>query len=456
MVCLVPGSAPAEPVADEPQAEERAEEAETEGLSEEELKEHFEDAPLNEEQEREQREQREAEEEWTETSGPTYEELHPAELNLFWRDGIRIERNDKRFRMKIGGRLQLDNAWIKGDRAIRPLFDTGTDHEVRRGWLDVTGVVRDRFLYKAQIDLSGESSGDDDRNRYIRELYVGWTMPGTLNGVRVGFSKEPFTMSDSTSAVALPFMERPLPIVFAPSYNLGVMLNGRHAESRISWWTGAFRYSGSGGGGKRLDLTGRVTALLWVDADDSRLLHLGASYSHQFRSDFELRYRRRPEAHLADRYVDTGDMIVDDVDLLGLELAAKWDAFTLQAEWVGSSNNRKDGSDVGFWGAYVGASWLVTGEQRPYLRRRGAFGRVAPNRPLSWKNGTWGALEAAARFSYLDLNNRDIRGGTINNVTFALSWLLDANYSITGNWVQSRLHGVGDTRIIQLRFQVVY
>ena len=144
-------------------------------LPEDEFRELTDEAPLTEEEERAQREETERE---ALLAGPTYEELHPEELKLFWDRGIRLERNDRRFRMKIGGRLQLDQAWIRGDSSIRRSgLDDETDYEVRRGWLDVTGVIRNNFIYKAQIDLSGNSSGDDDRNRYIRQLYVGWTRP---------------------------------------------------------------------------------------------------------------------------------------------------------------------------------------------------------------------------------------------------------------------------------------
>jgi phosphate-selective porin OprO/OprP len=468
VLCLWPGTSLAQDAADEVdervQAEaleqardaERKDAARREILSDQEFRELVDDAPLTQQQELEQQEQREEAEHQAAISGPTYEELHPREYKLYWRSGIRIERNDKQVRMKIGGRLQVDYAWIKGDSAIRKRFDTGADQDVRRAWLQVTGAFRDNLIYNAQIDLAGNSSGDDDRNRYIRQLYVGWTRPGTLDGVRVGFSKEPFTMDDSTSAMAVPFMERALPIVFAPSYNLGILVNSQALDRRVSWGVGGFRYSGQGGGGSRLDLTGRVTALPFVSNGDSRLLHVGASYSHQFRSDFKLRYRRRPESQLADRFVDTGEFEVDGVDLFGVELAGKWDSLSVQSELIASRSDRTDGPDVGFWGAYVAAFWLPTGEERPYRRRRGTFSRVAPNRPFSWKEGTWGALELSARFSFVDLDNRDIRGGTMNDTTLAASWILTSNYRIVSNLVHSKLNGAGNTRIIQLRLQVEY
>ena len=387
---------------------------------------------------------------------PPPEELDPAAIQVGWDQGIRIERNDKRFRMKIGGRFMFDQAWIGGDSAIEDEFFTGSDEDVRRAWLDVTGVFRGRFIYKAQVDLAANSSGDDERNRYIRQTYVGWTIPGTLNGVRVGFVKEPFGMSAWGSNLNLVFMERPLATVFAPTYNLGILFNGQLLEQRMSWAAGAFRYSGDHGDRERLDLTGRVTAVLLAAKDERKLLHVGASYGHQFRNEFDVRYRRRPESNLADRYVDTGDIEADGVDLYGVELAGKWGSAAFQSELAGSYVNRSQGKSVDFWGAYFGASYFLTGEQRPYQRRGGVFGRVSPKNPFDWKARSWGGWEVAARFSYVDLDDREVRGGTMSTVTLGLNWYLFPHLRIMANYIRAHVNNLGDSDIFQLRFQIDY
>ena len=58
------------------------------------------------------------------------------------------------------------------------------------------------------------------------------------------------------------------------------------------------------------DLTMRLTGLPLYADEGKRLLHLGLSYSHQFRDEGETtaRYRNRPESNLTDvRLVDTGN-----------------------------------------------------------------------------------------------------------------------------------------------------
>ena len=112
--------------------------------------------------------------------------------------------------------------------------------------------------------------------------------------------------------------------------------------------------------------------------------------------------------------------------------------------------------DVSFWGTYVLVSYFLTGEQRPYQRRRGIFGRVPLRQRFSWKDRYFGAWEVAARYSHLDLNDRDIRGGNLSNFTLALNWYVLPNVRLMGNWVRAHLNGVGDSNIFQMRFQIDY
>jgi phosphate-selective porin OprO/OprP len=369
--------------------------------------------------------------------------------------GIRIERNDGLFRIKLGGRFMYDVAWIHGGKEISSSFKTGFFNEARRGFGELTGTYGKRVVYKLQVDLEGESARGDGRNRYFRQAYVGVTAPDSLRGFWLGVMKEPFTMEDNTSSLNIMFMERALPVrAFAPSNNLGVMLNNETRDLNVAWRGGIFRYSGNGAGRDRVDLVGRVSAVPWSRDKDSKLLHVGASFVHQFRDDFGLRYRSRPETQVGDHFVDTGKFDVDGVDLLGLELAGLDGPLTFQSEVVLSYVNRSSGSNVQFWGTYAQVSYFLTGEQRPYRRSQGLFGRVRLKTRFDWTRRTWGAWEIAARYSYLDLEDDDILGGRLNDVTLGLNWYVYPTVRIMANFVRAHIAGDGTSNLFEMRLQI--
>ena len=87
-------------------------------------------------------------------------------------------------------------------------------------------------------------------------------------------------------------------------------------------------------------------------------------------------------------------------------------------------------------------SWLVTGESRPYSAKKGTFSRVKPNKPFSLKNGGWGALEVAARYSALDLNDGAIQGGEIEDITLGVNWYLNNNTRLMANYIMANTDNV--------------
>jgi phosphate-selective porin OprO/OprP len=139
--------------------------------------------------------------------------------------------------------------------------------------------------------------------------------------------------------------------------------------------------------------------------DGEKVVHVGFSYSHQFRggSDYMLRYRQRPESHLAPYLANTGSTIpTNDIDLINPELAVVWGPASFQAEYTRSFVRGDDGTkNSNFWGAYAQLSYFLTGEHRNYELGSGSFGRVKPNVNFNPAKGDWGAFEVATRYSYL-------------------------------------------------------
>ena len=129
-------------------------------------------------------------------------------------------------------------------------------------------------------------------------------------------------------------------------------------------------------------------------------------------------------------------------------------SITYQSEFIVSLANRSDMENVMLWGAYAQISYFVTGEQRRYLRRQGVFDRVAINHAFSWKQRTWGALELTLRYSHLDLDDSDIRGGVMNDVTLGLNWYVLPHVRTMANYIHSSVNGLGRGNVFTARFQI--
>ena len=252
--------------------------------------------------------------------------------------------------------------------------------------------------------------------------------------------------------------------VFSPSRDTGIGIQNTAHEKRMTWALGLFRgdtdkfgdgFSDDG----NYDLTTRVTGLLHWSEDGERYVHLGASYSHQFRGAERLRYRARPSAHLADRLVDTefpapgtANLITDGVDLFNAEFAWVHGPFSLQGEGILSHVDVDNGASRDFWGAYAQASWFLTGEHRAYNQDRGTFGRTSPIQNFDLWQGHWGAWEIAARYSFLDLDDGSIQGGKLHDVVAGLNWYLFPNARIMWNYVYAHVNGGGDFNGGEMRF----
>jgi len=401
----------------------------------------------------------------------------PPQWEFGWNNGFKLERTDGSAELKFGGRIQADGAVISESNGLsddlRALGGDGQGNgvEFRRARLFFEGTVYERLFFKAQYDFAG---GDAD----FKDVYVGLKGLGPVGKVQVGQFKEPFFLDEQTSSNYITFMERGLNAAFFPDRNMGVMATNTAAEKRFVWQLGVFRDTDDFGDAfSNFSKTDWDTALrlsglpLWDD-DGSRFIHLGAGYVHRFRGETE-RFRQRPEAHLADRFIDTGNMNASGVDLFNGELAWVHGPLSIQGEYTHALVNRdgdqgEGGDNVGFWGAYGQVSYFLTGEHRVYELGNGRFGRVKPIASLNPAKGDWGAWEIAARYSYLDLNDSNVRGGKLWDVSAGVNWYLFPNARIMLNYIHADVSSrrtpflplpptstiAGTGNIVQTRFQV--
>lgn len=336
-----------------------------------------------------------------------------------------IEADAGEFSFQFGGRIQLDYAYFDDD-----LMPMSTGSEFRRARLFAAGTMYENWDYKAQYDFANGDLATKDL--YIR--YTGFDK-GTLT---IGHFKQPFGLEELTSSKYITFMERALPMAFATAYGTGAGYN-LNADT----WTFAASVYGPSvdqdiAGDEGLGLGARVTFLPMKTEDG--LVHLGLAVAQEQAADDAVetvRYRQRPEAHLAERLVDTGDITaVDAISKVGVEAAWVAGPLSLQGEYMMADVARETGqADVGFDGYYAQASYFLDGAtRRPY--KNGSFGRVKAS-------GVW---ELGVRYSFIDLNDVDggITGGELTDITVGANYYVNPNLRFMINYVMAEAdYGAG-------------
>ncbi|RME90291.1 MAG: porin [Verrucomicrobia bacterium] len=384
----------------------------------------------------------------------------PSLVQFSWKDGLRFQSADgKTFKGKLGGRIMTDVAAFTESGGVAPV---DAEAEFRRVRLYTSGKFNPDFpvAYKLQVDFAGSDVA-------FKDVYLDLPETPVVGGVKLGHFKEPMGLNELTSSKYITFMERATPVeAFAPSRNLGVAVGDAVGQERMTWSLGAFTdvrmeagdHDATLSGDYRI--TGRLTALPWYDeaSGGARLLHVGLSGSFVDPENDTVRYRSRPEAHLAPRLVDTGGIAADHSYLLGAEAALVLGPLSLQGEYLQSWVETPAGRDPSFFGAYGQVSYFLTGEHRVYDRGKAEFGRVKPKANFSPHGGGWGAWEAAVRYSYLDLNDAGVNGGRLSDVSAGLNWYLNPNMRIMFNYVFAdagdRGTADGELHAFMARFQV--
>jgi len=388
-------------------------------------------------------------------SGTGKDDFDTEYFKAYYKEGLKFESADKKFSLKVGGRVQADFAWEHQDSDVTQDFGGLTSPaEFRRLRIYTQGTIYEEGVYKLQVDFAGGEVG-------LRDGYVGVQDVPYLDLVRVGQFTEPFSLEDLTSSNHITFLERSLPYALSIHRNTGIAFNANPCDGRMTVAAAAF-YNADDYGvpiTNAGNAAARVTWLPWYEDDGERLWHLGVAYA--FRSPTvdktNFSYSIQPEVHLMPNFVDTGNFPGRFANLLGLELALINGPFSLQGEFIQSFVDMKNASSPGYFeGFYVTASYFLTGEHRNYNTFFGNFSGTKTHDYFSVTNRTFGALEIAARYSYLDLNSKGVYGGVLSDMTLGLNWYLNNNMKVMFNYVHAHPNGIGDSDILAARCQVAF
>ena len=257
----------------------------------------------------------------------------------------------------------------------------------------------------------------------------------------IGKQKEPISGERIQSMIFNHMHERSAAAdAMLPSRNVGIVLNGGHTPSYTTWAVGIFNDwfdAGQDLDESATQLIGRVTWAPLRTADDSSLLHLAFGYRYSdAREGF--RFFTEPEFNSAPNFVDTGfgtEAGVLPADWFGTynaEISWRRGPLWVAAEYTQTDVSNSDLGDPTFDGYWIGATWALTGEMRPYNPKSGTF-RGLPVAQSVYQGGR-GAWELSARWSTLDLTDGLIDGGELDTASLGLSWWLTPVFSVSANY----------------------
>jgi len=371
----------------------------------------------------------------------------------------------------VGGFLQADWGWFRQDATnIATVGDVQDGADFRRTRLNAHGDVWENVGYMIEFDF-----GFPGRPSFM-DVYLDIrdTKVGTF---RFGQWRHPIGMDGLTSAKELTFLERALPFAFLPFRQIGLGAFDHSQDETMTWAVSAFRFPTDAFGGNVGDnggygLASRVTLAPWITEDGSGLVHLGAAYSFGDPANGRVRYRNQPEFFISETggadlvpsgvptnvppFVDTGSIMANNFNIFAAEGGLVLGSFYMQSEAIYAVVNQTGGPTASFSGAYAYAGYFLTGEVRPYNRKNGVFGRVKPLRNFGLSG--LGALELAGRWSYIDLNDENISGGRMNDVTAGLNWYLNPRTKFQFNYTHAFLNqtafGNSDADLLVMRGQI--
>ncbi|SCW37479.1 phosphate-selective porin OprO and OprP [Sphingobium faniae] len=331
-----------------------------------------------------------------------------------WKGGPVFSKGAASFKVK--GRIQYDAGLLKAPGSVDD-GAKGYSNELRRLRLGGEGQLGGGFGYKLEVELSDNKV--DAVDTYISYERGKWLV---MLGNQNQFQSLDELIGDTSGSVmeraaftdAFGFERR---LGLAVQYKSGIVL----AQAGIFSDSIDSLVNPDGDQNNSYGVDGRVVL---APKFGKTQLHFGLS-GHwrdlQRLSGNPVEYRQRPFLHTVNSYfLNSGKMAVHGENHYGLELAGVHGPLWWAGEGHWLRVRRPGLADPTFFGGYGEVGYVLTGETRSY--KNGIFGGVKPDNPVGNGSGGLGAWQVALRYDHLDMNDRDIVGGTQKSYIAALVW----------------------------------
>ena len=334
--------------------------------------------------------------------------------------------------LAFDGAIAMDNTrWLSQDPINEDQVGELSQYEggsIRGYRLGIVGTINFKapwtFVFWVASNAYERGFEQGNLNEFILYDYRLDIPIGKIN-LSVGKTRETISIQRLSAMVHIPDQQERASVAdgLLPSRNVGIVVNSSILHGRMTWAAGIYNdwyEKNRSFSDNPTVVTGRITGLPFISKDESNLLHVGIAgrYSNAAGG---IRYNARTEIFRGPMSVDTD--LIDDAGSTfhyGLELAYRRGPLTLISEYIHAKVSSANTNDPGFKGYYIVASYVLTGEMRPYNKRSGVFGRTNVAKDLA--SGGWGSWEVYSRWSNIDLSDQQIDGGIMNTLSLGLSW----------------------------------
>ncbi len=362
-------------------------------------------------------------------------------LNAEMRNGVLVfETPDQDYKLWYDIRVQTDGQFFFNDE----LNPNGDGFSIRRARFAVKANLTKNWYGEIDINVSNGALE-------LEDAIIQYNFTNFLKGLttRVGNFKEQFSMSQTASSRYLNFMERTMVVsAFTPSRHLG--WDATYSGSRFLLAGGVFFQeikdlemltfvednNKDFGRDQGYSLTGKAVLQPFGDNKD---YGIHAAYAISYRTpktdvapgEYGMaRYSTRSLSSInRKKYLDT-DLIpgLDHIVLSNIELAGYYGGLGVQSEIISNKTYRNNGLDpLNMGGFYVQGTYLLFGGKQLYDKAQGEF-----NQPERGKK--WGDVELALRYDYINMNDKDIFGGSAEGYTAGLNFYASRNFKFQINY----------------------
>ncbi|WP_053979861.1 OprO/OprP family phosphate-selective porin [Marinagarivorans algicola] len=358
---------------------------------------------------------------------------------------LKFKSDSGSFKLWLDGRIMLDTGFVSSDK---------------NDFVEKTNIRRARLAFKTVFDnkWAGEFDIDfADHEPEIKDMWIAYIGLENFN-FKIGNHKPFFSIAEMTTSRWYTFMETPM---VTDASNPGRAMGLSASYFNDSFFGGVSIFGNELGvdnteveddEGELVGVhipysySGRFVYRPFVNADATQMFHVGLNHMDwkpQSDGESKMRLRVRPESKVLDyELINTGKVKrVASQRSISLEIAARYNKFMLQAEYLENTfiRNDIDDEDVDTSGYYVDASYMIWGEGRPYNLSDAEFGPVRPTTEH-------GGLELAIRYSSVDFNDADadVFGGSSDNITIGLNWYAHSNVVFRLNHTRASLDEFAD------------